>query len=175
MKKSNCKLIGTLAKPHGYKGDMVLFAEQELPEELDNLESVFVEIDGLLVPFFIEECRFTHDDSAIIRFEEIDNVDHTREFLHCRVYAPASFFRKKRPAAFGIDDLTGFQVTDNQYGNIGIVEEILDYNQNLVFRIVKGKQEILIPIHESIIENIDRRSKIITTNAPEGLIDIYLV
>jgi 16S rRNA processing protein RimM len=175
MKKSDCKLLGTLSKPHGYKGQLVLIAESSLPENLEDWESVFVEIDGLLVPFLFDEINHTHTDSAIIRFEDYENIDLIQELVHCRVYAPLKNFpRKKGSSSFEITDLEGYSVTDSTYGEIGVVEEILEYNQNVLLRIMQGSREILIPAQEPIIEGIDSRKKIIYINAPEGLIDINL-
>ncbi len=174
MKKADCKLLGTLSKPHGYKGHLVLVAENSLPNDFEDWESVFVEIDGLLVPFLFDEVNHSHTDSAIVRFEDYDNVDLVGELVHARVYAPLKNFRKKKGRAFELSDLQGYSVTDINHGPIGIVEEILDYNQNILLRILKDGHEILIPAQEPIIEAIDPKKKIIHINAPEGLIDIYL-
>lgn len=174
MKKTDCKLLGTLSKPHGYKGHMVIIAESSLPDDFEDWESVFVEIDGLLVPFLFDDVNHTHDDSAIVRFEDYENIDLINELLHCRVYAPLNKFRKKKGRRFEISDLEGYNVIDSTHGEIGVVSEILDYNQNVLLRIDKKGQEILIPAQEPIVENIDSKKKIIYINAPEGLLDINL-
>jgi len=175
MKKSDCKLLGTLSKPHGYKGQMVLIADNNLPENFEDWESVFVEIDGLLVPFLFGDVNHTHDDSAIISFEDYENIDLITELIHCKVYAPIHNFRKEKKRAFEISDLKGYLVSDSKYGNIGIVEEILDYSQNILLRILKDDKEFLIPAQEPIIENIDSKKKVIYITAPEGLLDINIV
>lgn len=174
MKKTDCKLIGTLAKPHGYKGQMVLVSENDLPDDLENWESVFVEIDGLLVPFFFKDINHTHNDSAIIQFEDRENIDLIAELIHCNVYSPAKKGKRRKGQTSDLNDLQGYTVIDKLHGNIGLASEILDYNQNLLLKILKGQKEILIPIQESIIENIDDKTKTIYINAPEGLIDLYL-
>jgi len=174
MKKTDCQLLGVLTKPHGYKGDVILSCTNSLPEDILKWESVFIETDGLLVPFFIDDCILTHADTAVIRFEDYTNIELIREFLHCQVYIPKTFVKKKRSVSFEITDLEGYTVIDRHFGDLGIVEEILDYSQNIVFRITKEKQEVMVPVHDSIVENIDTRKKIIFINAPEGLIDLYL-
>ena len=174
MKKTDCKLLGTIAKPHGYKGQMLLISENDLPDDLENWESVFVEIDGLLVPFFFKDINHTHDDSAIIQFEDLENIDLIGELIHCNVYYPLKKGKKKKNQPVDLNDLEGYTVIDKHHGNIGLASEILDYNQNLLLKILKGEKEILIPIQESIIENVDDKTKTIYINAPEGLIDIYL-
>ncbi len=174
MKKADCKFLGTLSKPHGYKGHLVLVAENSLPNDFEDWESVFVEIDGLLVPFLFDEVNHSHTDSAIVHFEDYGNVDLVEELIHARVYAPFKNFRKKKGRSFDISDLNGYSVSDVNHGVIGVVEEILDYNQNILLRILKDGKEILIPAQEPIIESIDPKKKIIHINAPTGLIDIYL-
>ncbi|HEX3006320.1 MAG TPA: ribosome maturation factor RimM [Bacteroidales bacterium] len=174
MKKSDCRLLGTLSKPHGYKGQMVLMAEDTLPENFEDWESVFVEIDGLLVPFLFDDINHTHTDSAIVRFEDYESIDLIQELVHCKVYAPLKNFRKKRNRSFDPSELNTYTVIDSKYGEIGRVEEILDYNENVLLRILKDQKEILIPAQEPIIESIDSRKKIIYINAPAGLIEIYL-
>lgn len=174
MKKSDCRLLGTLSKPHGYKGHMVLIAESSLPEDFEDWESVFVEIDGLLVPFIFDDINHTYTDSAIIRFEDYQNIDLIGELIHCKVYAPVKKSGKKKDRSINISTIEGYRVIDLNFGEIGILEEILDYNQNVLLRILKDGKEILIPAQEPIIEKIDNRKKIIFIHAPEGLIEMYL-
>ncbi|NJK94606.1 MAG: hypothetical protein HC905_06490 [Bacteroidales bacterium] len=122
----------------------------------------------------MEDVNQSYDDSAIILFEEYNNVDLIKELLHCKVYAPLRMFRRKRGRSTDIYDLKGYLVIDIQHGELGPVEEILDYNQNVLLRILKGKKEILIPAQEPLIEKIDSQTKTIYINTPEGLIDMYL-
>lgn len=174
MKKADCKLLGTLSKPHGYKGQMVLVAEDSLPDNFEKWESVFVEIDGLLVPFLFDDVNHTHNNSAIIRFEDYEKIEQIEELIHCRVYAPKNKFRKTKGQTFELSHLEGYKVTDASKGEIGVVEEILEFNRNVLLRIMNGGKEILIPAQEPIIEGIDPRKKVIYINAPEGLIEMYL-
>ena len=46
--------IGQIAKLHGYKGGVSLFLDVTHPEEYMDMESFFIEIDGILTPFFVE-------------------------------------------------------------------------------------------------------------------------
>ena len=66
----------------------------------------------------------------------------------------------------------GYEVVDQTAGPIGKVDEILNYKQNLLLRVVKGKKEILIPISENIIVKVNHKKKEILIAAPEGLFEI---
>ncbi len=90
MNKSDTQLIGTLAKLHSFKGRYLLISETVLNERINNWESVFLEIEGLLVPFFIDYLSIASESSAIIGFEDIDSSEKAKEFLSSKVYQLAS-------------------------------------------------------------------------------------
>lgn len=170
MNKSDSQIIGTLAKLHGFKGNYMMISENALHDDITNWESVFLDIEGLLVPFFINHVAVVSETSAIIGFEDIDSSEKAKEFLYSKVYQLVSLTgtTENLPPK----DVTGYRIVDRQQGEIGRIAEILDYNQNLLFRILKGKQEILIPVNEEIIVTVNHRKKEIVIDAPEGLLDI---
>jgi 16S rRNA processing protein RimM len=170
MNKSDTQLIGTLAKLNSFKGRYLLISETVLNERIKNWESVFLEIEGLLVPFFIDHLSIASESSAIIGFEDIDSSEKAKEFLSSKVYQLTSFAGAAEE--FLAEDLSGYRIIDQQSGEIGKIDEILDYNQNLLFRVLKGKQEILIPVSNEIIIKVNHRKKEIVISAPEGLLDI---
>lgn len=65
-----CYQLGYVIKKHGVKGEVSVLLDVDFPEEYSELESVFVEINQKLVPFFIEAIQI-RDDKAVIKFEHI--------------------------------------------------------------------------------------------------------
>lgn len=172
MDKSELISIGVLSKLHGYKGAYQLYSERTIDDDIENRESVFLEIQGLLVPFFIELVNVTSDNTAVIKFEDIDNPETAKEFVSCNVFVTpkkkSSGTSKKQKE----EDFKGYTVIDKVQGNIGAVNDILNYNQNILLSVMKGDNEILIPVSEEIIQSIDPKKREIHINAPEGLIDL---
>jgi 16S rRNA processing protein RimM len=173
MNRSDTRLVGTLAKLHSFKGRFVLISETSLSEDIENWESVFLDIEGLLVPFFIDFINLTSDSSVIIGFEDIDSSEKAKDFVSCKVYQLQSLVQEveEDPAC---NQLSGYRVIDKTVGLIGTIDKILDYNQNLLFRIVKGKEEILIPVNDDIIKKINHKKKEISIDAPEGLLNLNM-
>jgi 16S rRNA processing protein RimM len=171
MNKTDTRLIGTLVKLHSFKGRYVLVSDTEINNDIENWESVFLEIEGLLVPFFINSINLTSDTSAIIGFEDIDTSEKAQEFLHSNVYQLIALAGDEKIDAKP-EQLSGYKVVDKKIGDIGIIDKILDYNQNLLFRIVKGNQKILIPISDEFIHAVDHKKKVITIDVPESLLSI---
>jgi len=171
IKKSGCQLIGVLAKLHGYKGEYLLISDLYLSEEITKWESVFIETDGLLVPFFIHSFSITSDDSAIIGFEDVNNPEQAKEFLSCSVFQLKTYTTDLEDK-LDPNLLAGYKIVDQQAGLIGEIDQILNYNNNLLFRILKDKREILIPATESIIIKINHKKREVIIAAPQGLLDL---
>lgn len=172
INKSDCQSIGVLAKLHGYKGEYVLVSDFNLDNDITNWESVFLEIDGLLVPFFIDSVKITSDTCAFIAFTDINSSEQAKEFLSCWVYQLKTITNVKEEDV-DLTLLSGYKVIDKKAGVIGKIEQVLDYNQNFLFQVLHGKRTILIPINEEIIVKVNHQKKEVIIAAPEGLLDLF--
>ena len=63
-------------------------------------------------------------------------------------------------------------VIDTSAGDLGVITEINDYSGNLVLTIEKNGTELLVPLHEELVEQIDEQNRILTLKLPEGLISL---
>lgn len=172
IKKDNCLLLGTLNKPHGTRGSMLLWFRNLKAEDIRKKDSVFVEIDGLLVPFFIESCTKNSKETAILKFEGINSESEAKAFAGLPVYMSNDQVRKKSASSPVVPTLSGFKVIDNKLGFVGNAVEIADIANNPLLVIRNEDKEFLIPIHEEIILDINNRKKEIRINAPEGLFEL---
>jgi 16S rRNA processing protein RimM len=171
--KEDYYLIGTLAKAHGISGEL-LFKLNNLPfEDIHKMESVFIEFDGLLVPFFISGISPKGDLAAVIKFDGINSEDQASEFINCKVYSLDILSDEKENMNYTASSLVGYQVLDINLGILGIISEFLNFKNNPLFKIKKSKREILLPANEEFILEIDKLNKVIKVQTPEGLIDIY--
>ncbi len=162
--------IGRIGKPHGVKGEMNFMFTDDVFDRTDS-DYLIIEVDGLLVPFFIEEYRFRSDETALLKLCDIDTQEQARQFTNCEVFFERS--KADTPA----DELTwaqivGFQIVDEKNGKIvGKIVAVDDSTENILFEIetTKGHQA-LIPAHDSLIRNIDTPSQTITMTIPDGLL-----
>jgi len=175
MDKDNCLYIGVITRTQGINGALSVKLEVDLPYEYIDNEVVFVEIDGCLVPFFCHdnEIEIRHNNVAIVHFDDYDNEHQAKELIGCGVYLEMK--ETDEEESYGIsDEFAGYKVIDKQKGEIGQFSEIIEYPSNSVMVVIFDEKEILIPVHESIIQDIDHENRIIKIDAPNGLIDIYL-
>jgi 16S rRNA processing protein RimM len=169
---ANCTKIGYLQKPHGVRGEVVLFFEEEFEESVEFAVILFVKIEGLLVPFFIEDegLRIKSARQAYIKFKWVDSGEKAREFSGCEVYLKTVDIIKTEEK-FNLQMLIGFQVLNSQKLIIGKVAEVNDYAGNVVLSVDFEGSEVLIPFNSDMVEILDTDNKILQMQIPDGLFD----
>lgn len=141
-----------------------------MPIEKD--EPVFIQLQGGLVPFFVEECSAASHDIWTMKLDEVDSVEAADKFVGKDIFIEeANFIGIKTEAT---DELVGFSVEDFEKGDIGVVSGILETAQHPVLEIELGDKLILMPWVDAIVKEIDADAKTIKIEAPDGLIDLYI-
>ena len=160
--------IGKLGKTHGVKGEISFLFDDDIFDRVD-ADYLILKVDGIFVPFFIEEYRFRSDANAIMKFEDIDTQERARELTGCEVYFP-------RELADSDDDsiswaaIVGFDIIEAESGNkIGRIASVDDTTLNILFCLEDGR---LIPASEDLITAIDQQARSITMHLPAGLLDL---
>lgn len=169
---SDCLEIGTITKNHGVRGQVVVRLNNLSFDDIIEMEPVFIEIDGLPVPFFITEYSERSKDTIILTIDDINEEEDAKKLVNCRVYIKSSQIERTENPIQSTNFLIGFTVIDMQLGELGVIDEILNIDNNPLLRIVRNKQEVLLPLHEDLIHEINAVKKIIRVRAPEGLIDL---
>lgn len=172
MKQNDCYQLGQVIKTHGLQGDVSISLDVDYPEDYKNLESVFLEIQGKLVPFFIQSIEL-HSNKARISFEDIDDLDAAKELVGSQIFLPLTALPSLEEGQYYFHDLINCTVFEDKK-ELGIVKEVIDLNGNeLLVVINKDSQEILIPIKEEILKRVSVAKKMIHVALPDGLLDIY--
>jgi 16S rRNA processing protein RimM len=174
MNKADCFHLGYVAKLHGFKGEVSLFLDVTNPEDYQTLDAVFIEINGQLSPFFVESFKLKNKGFAAVKFEGVNTENDARLILRKNLFLPAQILPKLSGTHFYDHEVVGFTVVDVHYGEVGKLESIVDLQVNPLIQIMKDEKEVLIPLIEGVVVELDRKKKIMTINAPAGLIELYL-
>lgn len=174
MKKEDCFYLGKIVKPFSFKGELLIKLDTDEPELYEQLDAVFIEVKNNLIPFFVENCKLHKSDLLRVKFEDIENEDDARALLKSDLFLPLSVLPKLNDNQFYFHEVIGFEVIDRHKGPIGHVIHINDNTSQTLFVIELNGIEILIPLNDDIIDEIDKKNKIIKLTAPEGLVDLYL-
>lgn len=175
MDVNDCFYLGYIASNKGFNGELSAKLETDYPENYSKLESVFLNINESLIPFFIKKIKINQKAQANIIFEDYESLDKSKDLIGSQIYLPLSFLPVLTGNKFYYHEIVDFNVVDETNGNIGKVIEVLEYPKQAVISINSPEnKEILIPISDEIIKSVDRKINSIFIDAPLGLIDLYL-
>lgn len=167
IKEEEVYKIGRLGKTHGVKGEISFLFDDDVFDRVD-ADYLILKVDGIFVPFFIEEYRFKSDANAIVKFEDIDTQERARELTGCEVYFPRSLADSDESLSWAA--IVGFDIIDADSGNkIGRIASVDDTTINILFCLEDGQ---LIPASEDLITAIDQQARTITMQLPEGLLNL---
>ena len=158
--------IGRIGKPHGIGGEVTLRFSDDVFDRVD-AEYLVLMVDGILVPFFIEEYRFRSEEVALVKFEDIDTMDRAAELTGCDVFFP------RHLADIDNDVLTwsqivGYDIVDVASGKvIGRIESVDESTINVLLELADGT---LIPAVDEFIDNIDHEALKLFMSLPDGLL-----
>lgn len=170
IRPENVKKIGRLLKPHGYKGEIALLFDTSQFADI-NVAYYFFDIDGLLVPFFVEEMRFSNDTLARVKFEDVDDETKAARFANISVFLPKEQLGEATAEnESSWHNFIGFKIFDSNKMPIGTISAIDEATINVLFVVETADEELLIPATEDFITQIDTKHKIIYMQLPEGLL-----
>jgi 16S rRNA processing protein RimM len=171
MKKEECFFLGIISKKHGYKGDVNIKLDVNTSEKYKELDYLFIDFNGNLIPFFISSLRFKNNNIALVKFEDVNDEESANSLIGKSTYLPIDLLEEDEKLLQG---LIHFQVIDRNHGELGKVISIKENHlQDLMVIDFKGT-ELLIPFVENYIKFIDNKKKEIHLHTPDGLIELYL-
>lgn len=157
-----------MGKAHGVKGEISFLFDDDIFDRAD-ADYIVLGIDGILVPFFIEEYRFKSDTNALMKFEGVDSMERAKELTGCEVYFP-------RELSDDYDDhvswakIIGYKLVDAGTGiAVGTISSVDDTTLNTLFQLSDGR---LIPASEYLIQAIDTKEQRIDIKLPEGILEL---
>ncbi len=174
MQKKDCFFVGKIVKKYSFKGELLVKLDSDEPEQFLEMESVFVEKHKNLIPFFIESVSLHKSALLRVKFEDITSEEAADGLLGSELYLPLDLLPELSGNNFYYHEIIGFTIIDESFGKVGSVKSVNDTTAQALFVIDRDGTEILIPVSDDIIQNVNRKDKTITIQAPEGLIDLYL-
>lgn len=174
MNKEDCFYLGKIVSKFSFKGEVLVKLDTDDPESFLEMESVFIDMNKNLIPFFIEKSSLQKSNLLRIKFEEITAEEDADRILKKELYLPLSFLPELENDQFYFHEVIGFKVTDKNFGEVGILKSINDSTPQALFEIEHEGNEILVPVNDDFIDKLDRPNKTLHLNVPEGLIEMYL-
>ena len=173
MEKKACYYLGKIVSKYSFKGELLIRVETDDIYSLIKIKKFFIEVDNSLIPFFIKKCLVHKSSLLRVEFEDVDSEIKANELLKKNIYLPKKLLPKLKGDKYYFHEIINFEIIDNKIGNIGVV---IGFNTQTIQSLIEVKtadKKILIPVHDDIILNVDKKNKLIITDLPEGLMDLF--
>jgi 16S rRNA processing protein RimM len=174
MKKEDCFYLGKIVKKYSFKGELLAKLDTDEPELYEHLDAIFIDLRGNLIPYFIEHSQLHKSDLLRLKFEDVDTETDADSLLKTDLYLPLAALPKLEGNKFYFHEVIGFTVIDKSFGTVGVIQSINDSTAQALFVLDRDGKEILIPMNDEFIIELNRQNKTILVDTPEGLIDLYL-
>ncbi|MEQ8472110.1 MAG: ribosome maturation factor RimM [Marinoscillum sp.] len=172
MSFDECYQLGNVVKTHGLRGEVVFFLDVDHPETYQEMESVLIEINGKLVPFFIESLHL-QGDRAIVTLEDIEKIDEAKDLVGKNLFLPLKSLPDLPEGKYYYHQLIGFDFY-NQDQYLGQVKEVYEMPTNHLLNVDFKGTEVLVPAEDAILTSVNLQDKKIIATLPDGLLEVYL-
>lgn len=165
--------IGRMGRTHGLKGEINFQFTDDVWDTAD-CDHIICEIDGILVPFFMEEYRFRSDMTAIVKLEDLNNADAVQFLVNSNVYLEKTYQKELGDNEVSLHYFIGFKMQDGDNGQeIGTIVDVDDKTDNWLFIVeAPDGREIMIPAHEEFIAEINQEAQTMVMDLPLGLLSL---
>lgn len=172
IRKEEVYKIGMFNKPHGIHGELSFTFTDDIFDRVD-CDYLICLLDGIFVPFFMEEYRFRSDSTALVKLEGVYTAERARMFTNVDVYFPVEHVEEAEPGELSWDFFIGFRMEDVSHGALGEVVEVDNSTVNTLFVVERPDgEELLVPAQEEFIVGIDQEQRLITVDLPQGLLNL---
>ncbi|MDR1610435.1 MAG: ribosome maturation factor RimM [Candidatus Symbiothrix sp.] len=172
IRREDLAKIGQFRKPHGIKGEIIFTFTDDSFEDSE-CPFFICEIDGIFVPFRIENYRFTSGTAGMVRLKNLSSDNKVRFLSNKDIYFPKKHLVAKPSGdSYTWDYFTGFTVIDEHFGKIGTITDVEESTLNALFIVETETDEILIPAADEMITSIDEDKKELHVALPEGLLEL---
>jgi len=165
--------LGYLERVHGINGELLLIMDVDSPSDYSKLGSVFLDIKGKLIPFLVQKQKAFKTTQLLLKFEDIDDEESAADLVGAGAYMPLHALPPLADDKYYFHELIGMQVIDEELGAVGLVTGVLETPQQFLLQFDHQSHEVLCPMHDDILVQVDRAAKIIRVRLPGGLLEVY--
>lgn len=174
MNIDDCFELGHITKTSGYKGELTAFFDVDEPEIYNGLDMVFIELKEGLIPFMILDTNYRGNKKYRLRLEGIESIEDAETLVKKRLFLPLVALPELEEGQFYYHEIIGWKLEDENFGLVGTIVGVNEHHANPLFIVQKDKKELLLPMKDEFLGEVDRKNQTIHYKAPDGLIEVFL-
>ena len=172
MRKEDCFFLGTVVAKYSFKGEVLIKLDTDDPETYLSLQSFLLEDESHLIPCFTTKVQLHKSQLLRVSVEGVNSEKQADLMIGKSVYLPLDQLPKLDDDKFYFHEIIGFKVIDYVLGPIGIITGVNDASSQVLLEVEHNDRQILIPLVDELIQQLDKQQKQIYLYIPEGLLDL---
>jgi 16S rRNA processing protein RimM len=166
--------IGKLVATFGLQGELILRHSLGKRSTLKGVEALFLEErKNSFIPYFLQKAGAKDHEHIYVKLEGIDSKEAAQKLTQLSVYLDEADFKQQTASSAPLS-LLGFTVQDEQHGELGVIEEVIEMPLQVLAKVTIRGKEALLPLNEQSLVKVDKKKQTVYLQLPEGLLDIYL-
>jgi len=169
--------IGYISKSHKLNGAVrLVLKEYAFVSDAISPTFLFIEIENTPLPFFIEKIEIVNNKELIVKFEEFESRESAAGLKNVAIFIDE---KEATHQCFiigeSIEDklnFTGYDLYDENDNLIAKIEDVYFIPNNTLAAIQLNNEEVLLPLNEKLITNLDRKKKTVHLKIADGLFDL---
>ena len=172
MQKKDCFLVGTVFKLHGYKGDVNIYNENDIPFDFPALDYFLIELNNELSPYFIDRARPTKPNVILVKFEDVNSEEAAKKIHKRKVYLPKDWIPETDENEITEKQLIGYSVIDIKLGDLGKITYINSQTSQQLIYVEKDDKGFCFPMHEQFVKGVDSKEREMEVEIPEEFLNL---
>lgn len=165
--------IGKIVATHGLQGALILKHVVGKSDWMQKDHILFIELrKESFIPFFVSTAKAANDEEYVVHVEDVQTVEEAKKMIGKQVYVQEDILSghvNDSPLLW-----IGFNLVDREKGGMGVIEDVFQTGKQWLAKLTIEGKEVLIPLVDDILIEVNVRNKYVRVDLPEGLVDVYL-
>ena len=173
--KSTYVEVGSVRKTHGFAGEVKLIVYEGFEDDVEDSDFLFIGAQAdRAIPYEILELRGA---DWIVKLDSVDTKEVAAALRGQHIYLPAQDITsvqhlEQEAQVEHYRRTIGFSMHDLQLGLLGTINDIVSYPQQTLAALDYNEKEVLVPLNQHFVKDIDFNKSVVVVELPEGLLDL---
>ena len=164
--------VGKIVNTHGLRGEVKVVPWTDYPEVFEDIETVYIKKKSDFERLDIAGIKY-QKNNLIIRFAQLKDINEAEKYKNRVLYAERASLGELPEGVYYIADLIGLDVVKEDGEKVGVISDVFNTGSNDIYEVKReGQKNLLLPVIDDVVLNIDVENKKVTVRMMEGLEDL---
>lgn len=164
--------VGVITSTHGIKGEVKVFPTTDDPTRYSYLKDVILDTGKEKIDLKVSGVKY-FKQYVIVKFKGINDINDIEKYKGSTLWVTRENAVPLEENEYFIADLIGLKVVTDEGEEFGELTDVMQTGANDVYVVetYKDKQEVLLPVIDECVLDVDLEKGIVMVHIMEGLLD----